>query len=735
MINALGLDEKTIKHIPALLALIVVVFLGLPTIALNYLSTDFGAFIKALDSNGSLSAFVVETDIRRYLLQLLLHWSAFTVAAITVLLAFTQYYLTNDKIALIIGLTLLFSGSMNAMHALDFRGPSYLNTSENINALVWTFTNSVNGMILMKGLLLLLRGDPSKITRFFAITLVGILLVIAMATYAHYTTVFIFHPSTWFKINLSYKLYAFINLAIYTSIVLFICPKIYKKFPGILASCISYTSIVQIIISIYLMLLPDTTYANAYSITPFLKITLYSIPFACLIINYIHSFHSILESQNELQISQDQLKYNAAHDVLTNLYNRREFENLLDITIANSAREYRHFALFLIDIDNFKSINDTLGHLHGDHFLKKFSEQLATLTRRGDILSRIGGDEFAVITSTLNSAKFAEIVAERVIKGLNTPYPVGDQLLSGTVSIGISIYPMDGETTEELLKNADIAMYHAKNAGKNTYRFYSEKLCAEQHREAKIESHLRNAIKNNELSLYYQPQYNLVTKKIVGAEILLRWTNKHIGVITTDEFVTIAERSHLMVSIGNWVLHKTCEQAAHWSAKYKHNLVFSINVSPIQLENNSFVQYFKTTLEKFNYPANQLCIEITEHLLMKNNEMVNYGLRSISGIGSSISLSDFRMCDSSLSRLKLFPIDMLKIDKLFVADIINDIDNVIVIDTIIRLAHELKISITAQGIDTKTQLDYLVSRKCIKGQGFYLNKPLTAKAFEKLAYS
>ena len=730
MDSRLILDEQTLKRIPPLFILIIILLLGFPAIALNYFAIDFRGLANVISNE----SYTTQVQIRSYFIQILLQWSAFSLAAITVLLALTQYRLTNDKIALVIGLTILFSGTVEALHILVFDGPPYVTNKENTDALIWTFTNTFSGVIFIIGLFFLIIKKSTPPIRSLTIILLIVLLLMIASSFVYYTAFVIASPTMRFNDALIPRPYELIYLAIYLVIIFYFYPKIYRKYPNILSNCIFYMSITQVIIAVYLLVLSTHPYESAYNIAYFLKIIVYFIPFSCLIINYVYSYNSILESQKMLQTSQEKLTYIAAHDVLTNLYNRREFENLLDITIANSAREYRYFALFLIDIDNFKSINDTLGHLHGDYFLKQLSIQLNTLTRKGDILSRIGGDEFTVITSTLNSLKAAKTLAERIINGLNIPYQVDGKLLTGTVSIGISIYPTDGDNTEELLKNADIAMYNAKNSGKNNYRFYTEKLSEEQHRESEIESHLRDAIINNELSLHYQPQYNLVTRKIIGAEVLLRWTNKQMGQVSPDEFIPVAENSNLIISIGNWVLHKACEQAKLWSEKYKQHLLFSINVSPIQFENNSFFQNFKTTLNKFDYPAKYIIIEITESLLMKNNEVISSGLTNIGKLGTSISLDDFGMGYSSLSRLKLFPINTLKIDKLFVADINNMSDKVVVIDTIIKLAHELEINTLAEGIETEAQLNYLVSRKCVLGQGFYLSQPLTAEAFEKLVY-
>jgi len=735
MDNTLILDEKTLKRIPPVFILIFILLLGIPAVALNYFGIEFSAVSPKIIGSGLLEKFIIESQVRGYFRQVLLQWSAFSLATITVLLAFTQYRLTNDKIALIIGLSILFSGAVEATHTLVVDGLSpYITNKENIDAMIWTVTNAGSGIILMVGLILLLKYENKKPFRALTFILLSILLILTAFASIYYAASILQQPTMLFRDSLVSRPYETIYLTIYLFIVFFIYPSAYKKYPTILTNCIFYMSVTQIVIAIYLMTLSSSPYDSAYNIAYFLKIVVYFIPFSCLIINYVFSYNSVLEAQNRLQISQEKLRYMASHDPLTELYNRREFENLLDRTIASSARNNCSFALFLIDIDNFKAINDTLGHIHGDSLLKTFAGHLSSLTRKEDILSRIGGDEFTIITTQLKSPTSARKLAERLVSGLNMPYPVNEKLLTGTVSIGISIYPLDGETTEDLLKNADIAMYSAKRSGKNNYQFYTEKLSADQHRESEIESHLREALKKDEFTLFYQPQYNLITKEIIGAEILLRWNNKKLGNVSPVEFIPVAENSHLIISIGNWVLHKACEQAQHWAKQYKRHLLFSINVSPMQFSHNNFYLNFKKTLETFNYPADYLSIEITETMLMEDSDEVSQGLKNIDELGVRISLDDFGMGYSSLSRLQSLPIDTLKIDKLFVADIHNEKDKVVIIDTIITLAQELGMGIIAEGIETQEQLNYLIMKKCTLGQGFLLNKPLSMAEFEKIAY-
>ena len=270
--------------------------------------------------------------------------------------------------------------------------------------------------------------------------------------------------------------------------------------------------------------------------------------------------------------------------------------------------------------------------------------------------------------------------------------------------------------------------------GKNTYRFYTDKLSLAQHREANLEKYLRDAIKKNELSLCYQPLYQLTTREIIGAEILLRWTHPILGEISPEEFIPVAEHNHFILKIGNWVVHQACAQAKLWAEKYQRHLSFAIKVSPLQLSNNHFCLHFKKTLEKLDYPGDPLIIEITERLLMNSHDKVASRLSTVRSLGIQIALDHYGRGYSSLSHLTALPINFLKIDKAFIAEITPDTEKALGVDAIIQLAHELNMTTLAEGIETQAQLKYLIEKQCPIGQGFYLSKPLTKEAFEALAY-
>ncbi len=730
MTNSPMLDVKSLKRVPYVFVLILILLLGLPVIGINW-GLDFGT-IADPNQQMQFQKFIIDAQLYGYIRQILLQWTVISLAAICVLLAFTQYRLTQDKIALIIGLSILFSGSVEAVYILNVDALLLsMEEKNNLEAFIWAFSNSGSGLILAFGLFLIERNANKLKFSSTAFILLTVLLIASAFTFIYYATHMINLPDMWFKANLFSRPYEWSYLLIYLAIILYFYPKAYKIYPLILTNCIFYMAVTQIIMALYLMMLSTHSYDSAYYIAYFFKMIIYFIPFSCLIINYIYSYDAILKAQTALNQEQKKLKHLASHDALTHLINRHEFEMLLEKAIANSERDLTSFALLVLDLDNFKSINDTMGHMHGDSLLIQFADRLRGLIRKGDILSRIGGDEFTLITGTLRSVTAIRKLIERLLKDLKRPYTIDGKQITMSVSIGIAIYPGDGKNTQDLLMNADIAMYTAKKLGKNTYQFYAKNLTILQYREAEIESYLRKALKNDELTLMYQPKFNLLTQKIVGAEVLLRWHNTVLGTVSPEEFIAVAENTGLIIDIGNWIIDKSCSQTKKWLDTIDEDIIFSINISPVQLENNQFLNYLEGIVEKYKYPLNALEIEITENMLLPNKFGIPQLLETISKMGIRISLDDFGKGYSSLARLRYLPINTLKIDQLFIADIKNSRKKVPTIDIIIHLAKELGMDIIAEGVETQEQIEYLIARQCYQGQGFLLCKPLTAEHFEK----
>ena len=461
MDNTAILNDKALKHTPPLFTLLLFLVLGCPTVALYYWGIDVSQMMNKLTYYTYKNIPTNELATRTYCARLLLQCFDFSIALMTTLLALAQYRLSKDKITLLIGLTVLFSSAMDIFntqalsHVLSFFG-----YTDQLETSIWTRTSIVSGLTLGLGLVYLLHKDVLESIRLSLVLLVPATLL--YLSFILYPTISLQKP-----LPISYEL---ICLAVYLPTILLIYPQTYKAYPTLLTHCIFYMAVAQMGITSFLILFSHLAHEITYNITYFLKLMTYFIPFSYLMMHSIFSYKTILKAQQELQQNQEKLKYLAAHDELTNVYNKREFENLLDKTIANYAREQDSFALFLIDIDDFKSINDTWGHAYGDHFLKHFTEQLTQLTRKGDIIARIGGDEFTIIMPKLHSAKSAHQLAQRIIQGLTTAYIVNEKCLLRTVSIGIAIYPKHGTNTEELLRNADLAMYSAKKSGKNKHQ-------------------------------------------------------------------------------------------------------------------------------------------------------------------------------------------------------------------------------------------------------------------------
>jgi len=415
----------------------------------------------------------------------------------------------------------------------------------------------------------------------------------------------------------------------------------------------------------------------------------------------------------------------ANFDSLTNLANRAYFHDALGRAIARSKRNQEVLALLFLDLDHFKNINDTLGHDAGDLLLQTVGERIVASIREGDLTARLGGDEFAVILHNLNSATAAAHVAENIINNIQQPVNLLGNMISASTSIGIAIYDEKTMAQDEFTKAADTAMYAAKTSGRNHYQFFDPEMQKKSDEKNRIQISLRDAISKGELCVFYQPKVDINSHKIVGMEALIRWTTLEGVSIPPDIFIPIAEESGQILELGEWVFKEVCKQIHQWQKLDNFaNLVISVNVSAIQLKAGNFHKLVQSCLQQFDFPAQQLELELTETAVMDNPELTVKELQLIHDMGVRISIDDFGTGYSSLNYLKRFPIDVLKIDRCFIKDIGDDKYDEEIIKIMVAIAHTMGVQVVAEGIETNRQLAFLVSIGCDMGQGYLFSKPI-----------
>jgi diguanylate cyclase (GGDEF)-like protein len=436
--------------------------------------------------------------------------------------------------------------------------------------------------------------------------------------------------------------------------------------------------------------------------------------------------------QKELQEQKEKLIFQAAHDLLTSLPNRSQLLDKLDLMIKNSKINDNCFGLLFIDLDRFKEINDSLGHIIGDRVLEEIAKKLKKIIPNTNTISRFGGDEFVVITDVLTQRDDASELAKTIIEQMREPIKLGNYILYISSSIGISMYPTDATNSEDLLKYADAAMFKAKDDGLDSYAFYDKDMTKIAMRKVEIESDLHSALKNDEFEVFYQPQYDMTKNKIIGVEALVRWFHPTKGIISPDDFIPIAEESGLIVKLDQIVMKKALKQISQW---YKAGLnpgVLALNLAMKQLQHNDFTKMLKRNMKEFDFKAEWLELEITESQVMKNPEESILKLKDVSELGIKIAIDDFGTGYSSLAYLKKLPVDKLKIDKSFIMDIPSDEEDIAITSSIIAMGQALKLHIIAEGVETKEQREFLIEKGCIEAQGYLYSKPLPAKEFEKL---
>jgi diguanylate cyclase (GGDEF)-like protein len=426
------------------------------------------------------------------------------------------------------------------------------------------------------------------------------------------------------------------------------------------------------------------------------------------------------------------VEYLAYHDGLTALPNRSLFNKLLSQAISQALRHQRRLAVAFIDLDRFKQINDTMGHEAGDELLKEVATRLKACLRGSDTVARLGGDEFVVLLTELGDEKYAATVAQKIITTIANPFVLLGQEFRVTASIGISTYPIDGLDEQTLTKNADIAMYQAKEGGKNNFQFYSETMNANSLERLSLESSLRHALERNEFELHYQAKRDTASGRISGIEALLRWRHPDLGVVAPMQFIPVAEETGLIVPIGKWVLETACLQNMAWAQAGLPRLSIAVNLTARQFSDERLLEDIARILSSTGMEARLLEIEIHEALLIHDIEKTLRILTALKAIGVKIAIDDFGTGYSSLSTLQQFPLDTIKIDRSFVRDFATGGANSDLTDAIIAMGKSLSLTVVAQGVETKEQADLLREHACDEFQGFYFNKPMSAHDFTTL---
>jgi diguanylate cyclase (GGDEF)-like protein/PAS domain S-box-containing protein len=422
----------------------------------------------------------------------------------------------------------------------------------------------------------------------------------------------------------------------------------------------------------------------------------------------------------------DQMTHSAQHDLVTNLPNRLLLNDRINQSIALARRQKRPVAVIFLDLDHFKFVNDSLGHATGDKLLQSVSKRLLAAVRGSDTVSRQGGDEFVILLSEITHSEDAATSAAKILLALNAPHSIVGQDLHIDGSIGISIYPEDGQDAETLIKNADTAMYHAKENGRNNFQFFTPAMNLKAVRRQSLEGSLRQALERKEFLLHYQPKVNLQTGEITGVEALIRWQQTDRGLLLPSQFVAIAEDCGLILPIGRWVLREACRQARAWQDAGLPFKRISINVSAVEFRDKGFVESVRTILSETGLEARYLDLELTEGVLMKDAESTAAVLRELKMLGVHLAVDDFGTGYSSLSYLQQFPIDVLKIDKSFVHQISGDLNDSAIVSAIIEMGKGLKHRVIAEGIETEEQLAFLRAQHCAEGQGYLFSRPVAA---------
>ena len=427
-----------------------------------------------------------------------------------------------------------------------------------------------------------------------------------------------------------------------------------------------------------------------------------------------------------------EMSHLAQHDTLTKLPNRTLLQDRLSQAITTAGRNGTRIAVLFVDLDGFKHINDSLGHAIGDRLLQSVAKRLLASVRTSDTVSRIGGDEFVILLSEVAHAGDAGVKAGKILAALNAPLEIDQHNLRVTASIGVTTYPEDGQETAMLIKNADLAMYQAKENGRNNYQFFEKDMNVRALERQSVEENLCFALDRDELVMHYQPKISLTTGEITGVEALIRWQHPERGLIGPLQFISVAEDCGLMLPIGNWVLRESCRQAKAWQDAGLRPIEMAVNVSSVEFRNEDFLEGVRAILEETGLSPHYLGLELTESVLMQHAEFTVPVLKKLKAMGIRLAIDDFGTGYSSLSYLRQFPIDTLKVDQSFVHGINADTDDATIINAVINMGGNLKHRVIAEGVETVEQVAFLQAHGCDEGQGYYFSRPVPASQFAKL---
>jgi len=430
--------------------------------------------------------------------------------------------------------------------------------------------------------------------------------------------------------------------------------------------------------------------------------------------------------------AEERIRHLAYHDALTGLPNRTLLENRLATALTQAHRNSRMLALLYLDLDRFKRVNDGVGRAFGDQVLQRVAERLTSTVREADTIARVGGDEFAVLLPEISRMEDAGEVAERILEGLRSPLVLGGSQVHPSTSLGIAFYPNDAEESDTLLRKADIAMYHAKEQGRDNYQFYNFGMKAPNPDPLTLESDLRCALERDQFVIYYQPQVCVADWHVVGVEALLRWQHPDRGLMLPADFIPMAEESGLIVPLGEWVLRTACAQANAWHEAGLSPIRVAVNLSARQFQQRDLVEVVGRVLKDTGLDPRCLQLEITESAAMHDIDFTSGVLANLKDMGIQIAIDDFGTGHSSLSYLKRLPIDDVKIDQSFVRDVITDPNDAAIVGSIVAMTHELNLKLVAEGVETEEQLAFLTDRRCDVVQGFLFSQPVPADAVEKM---